>query len=283
MNLPAVLRIRAQFGWKGLKTVADKGRINSWSVFRIILLPCMVLCTITKKPVFQWLALAALAVWVVIEICRLADKVKRNRKEGRRAVRNTDRKKNAKAQNEDKSLLLQVNYRITEQLRSAYPGITWLWLEKPGQEEIKRGGTWRISIQNADPFNFAEISLRSSGAMEIALIQISPFSEPVKEPEPDSCDLDQAELLDRFDVRQWYSDTGEAVLSGLVDELNTQGYKQLLITEDGNVTISVRGSERSFSSIGELPPKSAWEDLCVLLRADDIRASVSGSQLALAW
>jgi hypothetical protein len=243
----------------------------------------MVLCTITKKPVFQWLALAALAVWVVIEICRLADKVKRNRKEGRRAVRNTDRKKNAKAQNEDKSLLLQVNYRITEQLRSAYPGITWLWLEKPGQEEIKRGGTWRISIQNADPFNFAEISLRSSGAMEIALIQISPFSEPVKEPEPDGCDLDQAELLDRFDVRQWYSDTGEAVLSGLVDELNTQGYKQLLITEDGNVTISVRGSERSFSSIGELPPKSAWEDLCVLLRADDIRASVSGSQLALAW
>jgi hypothetical protein len=48
----------------------------------------MFLCTITKKPVFQWLALAALAVWAVIEICRLAGKAKRNRKEGWRGVRN---------------------------------------------------------------------------------------------------------------------------------------------------------------------------------------------------
>ena len=57
----------------------------------------------------------------------------------------------------------------------------------------------------------------------------------------------------------------------------------LVISENGNVLIGRPGGELLFSSIADFPPKSAWEDLCTLVREDDIQASVSGSQLAVAW
>ena len=271
---------------KGLKTVAEKGRISSWSVFRIILFPCMLLCTITKKPVFQWIALGALIIWVSVEIGHLIARAAKRKRSGttRAAGRTRARKKRGRSLYDDKSLFLQVNYRITEQLNTSYPDVTWLWINKPDSEEIRSGGTWRISLQNADPFNYAEVSLQSSGAMEIDLMQVLPLGEvPVSAPEPDSSDLKEDEILPRFDVRKWYSDIGETVLCGIVEELNTQGFKQLRISESGDVRISSIGGEKSFTEIGSFPPKSAWDELCSLLREDDLRATVSGSQIAIAW
>ena len=264
--------------------MAEKGRISSWSVFRIILLPCMFLCTITKKPVFQWLALAALLLWVAIEIIRLISSARKKRNsKGKLEKKAARRKKSDRKNSEDNSLLLQVNYRITEQLKATYPDAAWLWTAKPSQEELKHGGTWRISLQNTDPFNFAEITLRNSGAMQIDLMQVTSLHKTAKEPDPDENDLTPGEILNRFDVQEWYNEIGEEALCDIVDELNTQGYKQLRISEDGDVTITAKGGERCFAAIDRFPPKTVWEDLCMLLRQDDIKASISGSQIAIAW
>ena len=248
------------------------------------MLPCVLLGTITRKSVFYWIALAALLIWAVIELGKLLAHAAKKRPE-QKAVRKTrrERMKN-REQNDDRSLLLQVNYRITEQLSVTYPNVSWLWLEKPGAEDIKLGGTWRISLQHADPFNYAEVSLSRSGAMTIQLMQMIPLGEAsAAVPEQDENDLRDNELLDRFDVRKWYAETGEKALCAIVEELNTQGYKRLLISENGEVLIGRTGSELRFSAITDFPPKSVWEDLCSLVREDDIQASVSGSQLTVAW
>ena len=84
-------------------------------------------------------------------------------------------------------------------------------------------------------------------------------------------------------MRKWYSDIGGMILCDIVEELNTQGYKQLRINESGNVMISAMGGERSFTEIGSFPPKNVWDELCSLLREDDLKATVSGSQMAIAW
>lgn len=258
--------------------------MSSWSVFRIILFPCMLLCTITKKPVFQWIALAAVVIWVTVEIGRLIARAAKKKPSGRNRANRRRIWKKQDSEQQDKSLLLQVNYRITEQLSTTYPNILWLWTEKPSAEDIRCGGTWRIGLQNADPFNYAEVSLQSSGAMSIELIQSCPLGTVnCSFPEQDSSDLKEDELLSRFNVRKWYSDIGGMILCGIVEELNTQGYKQMRINESGNVMISAMGGERSFTEIGSFPPKNVWDELCSLLREDDLKATVSGSQMAIAW
>ena len=47
--------------------------------------------------------------------------------------------------------------------------------------------------------------------------------------------------------------------------------------------INAMGGERSFTEIGSFPPKNVWDELCSLLREDDLKATVSGSQMAIAW
>ena len=248
------------------------------------MLPCVLLGTITRKSVFYWIALAALLISAVIELGKLLAHAAKKRPK-QKAVRKTRRERmKDREQNDDRSLLLQVNYRITEQLSVTYPNVSWLWLEKPGAEDIKLGGTWRISLQHADPFNYAEVSLSRSGAMTILLMQMIPLGEASSSvPEQDENDLGDNELLDRFDVRKWYAEAGEKALCAIVEELNTQGYKRLLISENGEVLIGRTGSELRFSAITDFPPKSVWEDLCSLVREDDIQASVNGSQLIVAW
>ncbi len=253
-------------------------------MIRIVMLPCVLLGTITRKTVFHWIALAALLIWAVIELGKLLARAAK-KKPKRAAVGKSARERlKGRGPDDGRSLLLQVNYRITEQLSTTYPNVSWLWLEKPGAEDVRLGGTWRISLQNADPFNYAEVSLSSSGAMAISLMQLVRLGETsTAVPERDENDLRESELLDRYDLRKWYAETGEKALCAMVEELNTQGYKKLVISESGNVLIGRPGGELLFSSIADFPPKSAWEDLCTLVREDDIRASVSGSQLAVAW
>ena len=49
---------------KGLNYVAKNSRMNSWTLMKILVVPCLFLCAIFKHPAFQWIACAALAIWV---------------------------------------------------------------------------------------------------------------------------------------------------------------------------------------------------------------------------
>ena len=74
-----------------------------------------------------------------------------------------------------------------------------------------------------------------------------------------------------------------ALLSVLIDELNVQGHKRLVIHENGDVLVTVEGKEQAVDTIPDFPPRPAWDDLCVLAREDDISAEVRGQELAVSW
>ena len=131
------------------------------------------------------------------------------------------------------SLLRQVNYRIMEQLKQSYPTVAWLWEARPSSEEISKGCTKRIKLYHCDPFNFGEVTLSATGKLEIALVQMVPLAEAELQPHNDE-DLEEQDILDRSDVKQWYTQKGIALLSALIDELNVQGHKRLTIKENGD-------------------------------------------------
>lgn len=180
------------------------------------------------------------------------------------------------------SLLRQVNYRIMEQLKQSYPTVAWLWEARPSSEEISKGCTKRIKLYHCDPFNFGEVTLSATGKLEIALVQMVPLAEAELQPHNDE-DLEEQDILDRSDVKQWYTQKGIALLSALIDELNVQGHKRLTIKENGDVFVTASGKQQPVDTIPDFPPRPAWEDLCVLAREDDIAAEVCNQELTVSW
>lgn len=271
--------------------MAVKSRIDAWTLLRVLVVPCLFLCAIFKRPIFQWIACAALFVWVCFVISKLFRSHRKHCKKMPAEQKAFPAKQETKpltvtpqeADDDTRlSLLRQVNYRIMEQLKQSYPTVAWLWEARPSSEEISKGCTKRIKLYHCDPFNFGEVTLSATGKLEIALVQMVPLAEAELQPHNDE-DLEEQDILDRSDVKQWYTQKGIALLSALIDELNVQGHKRLTIKENGDVFVTASGKQQPVDTIPDFPPRPAWEDLCVLAREDDIAAEVCNQELTVSW
>ena len=125
--------------------------------------------------------------------------------------------------------------------------------------------------------------MSDQGRLTITMLQAVPLKDAVAMELAAKDDLTQEDLLERVDVRTWYRDQGEQVICQMIDDLNTQGHKKLLIKEDGNVVIDVAGKEQSVDLLKNFPPRIVWEDFCQILREDEITASIQNEGLALSW
>ena len=270
--------------------MAKNSRMNSWTLLRILVVPCLFLCAIFKHRAFQWIACAALVIWVItlmVELIRPRLKMKkRERKmepEKAEVAAPVAIPEPAETHDAQLSLLRQVNHRVTEQLKQNYPLVAWLWETRPTTEDISKGCTKRIKLYHCDPFNYGEVTMAESGKLEIALIQLVPLADAEQQPVVSTEDLEETDILDRSDVKNWYTDTGLALLSELIDELNVQGHKRLVIHKNGEVLVTASGKQEIVDTIPNFPPRIAWDDLCVLAREDDISVEVCNQELAVSW
>ena len=263
---------------------------KSTTLFRCLVVPTMLLCGIFRKPILQWIALGAVAVWLVVTLM-LHFGQKRQRSRRTKALRLSEpatvlpAMEVGRAEPDDQELFLlrQINYRITEQLKQTYPMISWLWDPRPSVEDLCRGGTWRIQLSNAEPFNYGDVEITKLGKISITLLQAVPLGEslPVA---ADAEDLTDSELLERVDVKAWYLDEGEQLLSQIIDNLNTQGHREILVKEDGSVCIkSSSAGELVVDSVMNFPPRKTWNEFCQLLSEDEITASVKPASRCRAW
>ena len=270
--------------------MAKKSRIDAWTLMKILVVPCLFLCAIFKHPAFQWIAAGALALWICFVLAEMIRPRIHKRKKSSLEQKQEPPEKSQdpptlqpEADDETKlSLLRQVNHRVMEQLKQSYPSVAWLWEARPTSEEISKGCIKRIKLYHCDPFNFGEVTLSATGKLEIALIQRVPLADAELQPHSDE-DLEEQDILDRSDVKQWYTQTGIALLSALIDELNVQGHKRLIIKENGDVFVTASGKQQPVDTIPDFPPRPAWEDLCVLAREDDISAEVCNQELTVSW
>lgn len=272
-------------------------RLKSFTLLRFLVAPSMLLCAILRGPVFQWIAVAAVCIWLAVMVIQAALSCKERVKRTSPAPKERAAPEQAPTAElpaapapveqltSESSLFLirQVNYRITEQLKASYPMVTWLWINRPAAEELCKGGVFRIRTANTDPFNFGEVELSASGRLKITMLQAISLKEAVDTVMEEQDDLKQEELLERVDVKAWYRSKGEDVICEMIDDLNTQGHKKLLIKEDGQVVIHAAGKEQPVEQIRDFPPRMVWDDFCQLLRDDEITATVQADGLLLSW
>lgn len=112
--------------------MAVKSRIDAWTLLRVLVVPCLFLCAIFKRPIFQWIACAALFVWVCFVISKLFRAHRKHCKKMPAEQKAFPAKQETKPLTETLqeadddtrlSLLRQVNYRIMEQLKQSYPTV----------------------------------------------------------------------------------------------------------------------------------------------------------------
>lgn len=267
-------------------------RMKSSMVLKCLVLPALFLCAIFhKQTYFQWIAVGAVAVWLLTVAASMIGSAGAKRKR-KRAQKNLERLSRAASEPQTDQdtpegqlyLLRHINCRITEQLKGSYPMVSWLWMVRPSAQELYEGGTWRIQTANTEPFNFADVTITSRSQLTITMLQAVSLQEAQTVPAAMSeNDLTQNELLDRVDIKQWYFEHGEQALTQMIDELNTQGHKQLVIHENGDVCITASGTEQTVDRLNSFPPRLAWDSFCTLLKEDDISASVIPEGLLLSW
>ena len=59
----------------------------------------------------------------------------------------------------------------------------------------------------------------------------------------ENSDLEEDEIIERVDVKTWYQDEGEKIISRMIDDLNAQGHRKLTIRENGEAYITASGTE----------------------------------------
>ena len=98
--------------------MAMNSRMNSWTLMKILVVPCLFLCAIFKHPAFQWIACVALAIWVCFMLANVIRlRLKKREKAAAPATKATDKDalpapENAETDEARLSLLRQVNHNL---------------------------------------------------------------------------------------------------------------------------------------------------------------------------
>ena len=263
---------------------------NNWNLLRYLVVPAMFIAAMVRHPAAQWCALGILCIWVILQISQTI--ARKKAKARHMELQEAQIKKEEKEiQKEDISqteffLIRQINHRITEHLKQAYPTIAWIWVKRPSLEELEAGGSWRIQLSNAAPYNYGEVSIKTNGAMSITLILAAPLRQPEMVPLEtvnDDTELKPSEELDRTDALTWYTEYGGNLLASMIDDLNTQGHKKLTIHDDGEVFVKAGDKEIAVDKLEWFLPRIAWTEFITLLKEDGINASAEDAGLVLTW
>ena len=177
-------------------------------------------------------------------------------------------------------LLRHVNFRISAYLQSAYPEVTWQWLEEFPEKIITKGGTGRIQLYGVPDFNYAEVSFNQSADISYSLLKIVPMSE-VWQDSGEKKTIPQQQTP--VDPQIWYEKHGRSVLESLIADLNSRGHHSLTIRENGEIAIQQAGSEITRLAFENVPEKTYWPRLVKVFEREGMAANITESGMVLSW
>ena len=169
-------------------------------------------------------------------------------------------------------LVRNVNFRITEKLKRFYPEATWVW--ESGLNDFKTNlKNARIRTSNTGKHNLAEVIFLPDGEIHFNMLNVLELgNEEAKEEE-----------LSEYDVKTWYDTFAFNTINEIVNEIYSQGYKKMEITQDGSILIKEQNTDVEYGKIDNMLNKKLWNELIRCFKADKIEAKVSNDKLLLSW
>ena len=188
---------------------------------------------------------------------------------------------------EYETMLLHIALRITEKLKSAYPQAVWQWKDTPSLQDILKGGTIRILVENMDTYTHADISFDRFGRIHVEPMVIGSFADAENGtgtmPHPDGADEETSPEPSVVDVRVWYELIGQKVLEELITDLNANGHSMLTIKENGDIVVSCQKKKILKATLDSFPGKAYWKELVSILEENELKGKISDNALQVSW
>lgn len=188
---------------------------------------------------------------------------------------------------EYETMLLHIALRITEKLKSAYPQAVWQWKDTPSLQDILKGGTIRILVENMDTYTHADISFDRFGRIHVEPMVIGSFADTGNGagavPQPSGTDEDSTPEPSVVDVRVWYELIGQKVLEELITDLNANGHSMLTIKENGDIVVSCKKKKILKATLDSFPGKAYWKELVSILEENELKGKISDDSLQVSW
>lgn len=221
----------------------------------------------THRKIYAWIALAGIVgTLLLFLVSLLPDKFQIPVPKRKQRKENTP--------DMETLLLRQINYQITEKLKSAYPDASWDFVKDPIVSKLISGQETRIRTHHTGDFNFAEFHMTPYGNLSLQMLTI----ESLKREANAKDDSDR-----KIDPESWYSLIGKPVLTELVSDLQARGYQKLSITENGEIYIQNGEMQELKDTFAEFPPKTYWPALSDIFIRDELSVNETDDTLEISW
>lgn len=188
---------------------------------------------------------------------------------------------------EYETMLLHIALRITEKLKSAYPQAVWQWKDTPSLQDILKGVTIRILVENMDTYTHADISFDRFGRIHVEPMVVGSFADTENgagaRPQPSGADEETTPEPSVVDVRVWYELIGQKVLEELITDLNANGHSMLTIKENGDIVVSCQKKKVLKATLDSFPGKTYWKELVSILEENELKGKIADDSLQVSW
>jgi hypothetical protein len=189
--------------------------------------------------------------------------------------------------NNDDALLLHLNCRISDYLKSVYPEATWEWLTENPVTLATDGGTGSIQLYGIPDFNYADVAFDHLARINCKMIRIVSFDDLKKNSEPVPEQESEAEAENPpnppVDPETWYGIQGKNILEACVADLHAHGHANLWIKENGDICAQQGGDERVCDKFKNLPDKNLWQQLVKIIENQGLTALVANGCIKVSW
>ena len=265
-----------------------KKRQILWSSVSLLIVVVLAITTFTRGSMQIWLNALAFTVWAIWATIKylipyIDEKIQE--KEARK-IREMYEKQEAmmsetgNPETTDIVLLRHVNFRISSYLKSAYPDATWEWREENPEQIVANGGTGRIQVYGAADFNFADVTVNKNADTKCDMLKIVPLTKLRTDT---SEEVSKAVPKVPVDPRIWYEKKGRVVLENLITDLNSRGYSQLTINEDGEIFIQQANTEIKQAVLENMPEKMYWLRLSKLFEEEGLATDIMENSMSVSW
>ena len=177
-------------------------------------------------------------------------------------------------------LLMHVNHRISTSLRSTYGNITWEWCEENPLKLITEGGIGRIKVFGINEYDHADVKLNKKADICFDMMRIVPFPEALEENSPDDTVPPNKQPVD---PQIWYETQGRNILESVVADLNSRGHSQLILHENGDISIQQDQENVVAKHLGNFPAIMYWPRLVQVLEGEGLAAEVTDRKIVVSW
>ena len=177
-------------------------------------------------------------------------------------------------------LLMHVNHRISTSLRSTYGNITWEWCEENPLKLITEGGIGRIKVFGINEYDHADVKLNKKADICFDMMRIVPFSEALEENSPDDTVPPNKQAVD---PQIWYETQGRNILESVVADLNSRGHSQLILHENGDISIQQNQENVVAEHLLNFPAIMYWPRLVQVLEGEGLAAEVTDRKIVVSW